>query len=216
MTAHRSLGRTAGVVATAAAAVLLAACGSDDGSSGHHAPGHDKSSTSSTPSVSASDSQGAHNAQDVAFAQGMIPHHRQAVVMADLAPSRAKSQAVTDLAATIKKAQDPEITTMSGWLKTWGRNVPTGDMPSMSGMAHSGGGMDGMMPEADMTKLEKLSGPAFDTAFLQMMIGHHQGAVDMAKTEQSKGAYGPAETLAKSIIMSQSAEIARMNKMLGK
>jgi uncharacterized protein (DUF305 family) len=152
----------------------------------------------------------------VAFAQGMIPHHRQAVAMADLAPSRAKSAEVKDLAAKIKKAQGPEITTMSGWLKTWGEKVPAGDMPGMEGMDHSGHNMSGMMSDQDMNKLTKLSGAAFDTAFLQMMVDHHQGAVDMARTEQSKGAYGPAETLAKSIVTSQSAEITQMNKMLGK
>jgi uncharacterized protein (DUF305 family) len=47
-----------------------------------------------------------------------------------------------------------------------------------------------------MAQLKKLSGTAFDTAFLKMMIQHHQSAVQMAKTEQSKGSYGPAKKLA--------------------
>jgi uncharacterized protein (DUF305 family) len=158
--------------------------------------------------------QSSHNAQDVAFAQGMTPHHRQAVAMADLAPSHAKSADVKTLASTIKKAQDPEITTMSGWLKGWGEKVPA---DSMEGMDHSSGhDMTGMMSADDMAKLEKLSGTAFDTAFLEMMIGHHQGAIDMAKAEQSNGAYGPAKDLATSIITSQDAEITQMNTMLGK
>ncbi|MET7906597.1 DUF305 domain-containing protein [Streptomyces sp. NPDC005355] len=214
MTAHRSLARrAAATAAVVTAAVVLAACGSNDKGSGHS--GHDMGSMSSAPSASASTSAGAHNAQDVAFAQGMIPHHRQAVAMADLAPSRGKSQKVRDLASKIKKAQDPEITTMSGWLKAWGEKVPAGNMPSMEGMDHSTHDMPGMMSGGDMAKLKKLSGAKFDTAFLQMMVQHHQGAIKMAKTEQAKGSYGPAKSLAKSIISSQSAEITQMNKMLG-
>ncbi|MGC4910361.1 DUF305 domain-containing protein [Streptomyces cyaneofuscatus] len=50
----------------------------------------------------------------------------------------------------------------------------------------------------------------------RMMIGHHEGAIDMAKTEQAQGSYGPAKTMAKSIITSQSTEITEMNTLLGK
>ncbi|WP_225831439.1 DUF305 domain-containing protein [Streptomyces sp. NK08204] len=225
MASRRSrIRRAVASAAAATAAVLLAACGSSSdsssspSSSGHSA--HDMGVMSSAgPSGTASAMQGSHNAQDVSFAQGMIPHHRQAVAMADLTASRAKSQSVKDLAAKIKQAQDPEINTMSGWLKAWGEKVPDGSMPgmeSMPGMGHSASSMPGMMSADDMDKLKGLSGDPFDKAFLQMMISHHRGAIEMAKTEQAKGAYGPAETMAKSIVTSQSAEITEMNKMLGK
>lgn len=220
MTTRRSLlRRVAAVTATVTAAVVLAACGTDD-SAGHS--GHEAGSSSSAPSSSAEKDSKEHNAQDVAFAQGMIPHHRQAVTMADLASSRAQSQDVKDLAAQIKKAQDPEISTMSGWLMAWGEKVPSSDMGGMDGMQgmegmdHSGHGMPGMMSDAEMKKLKKLSGSAFDSAFLQMMIEHHNGAIDQAQTERGKGAYGPAKDLAASIIDSQSAEIKQMKQMLGK
>lgn len=121
-----------------------------------------------------------------------------------------------DLATHIKKAQDPEISTMSGWLKTWGEKVPAGDMHGLEGMDHSGHPMPGMMSDADMKKLKRLSGSAFDTAFLPMMIEHHNGAIDQAQTEHDKGAYGPAKDFAGSIIDSQSAETEQMKKMLGK
>ncbi|MFF8943656.1 DUF305 domain-containing protein [Streptomyces sp. NPDC014864] len=217
--------RTAALTAAATAAVVLTACGGGDSSSSGHAGHGGMDSMSSTPSAGAN-GKGGHNAQDVTFAQGMIPHHRQAVAMADLVPSRAKSPQVKDLAAKIKKAQDPEIDTMSGWLRAWGAEVPAGsssgmgDMPGMdhsgsSGMDHSGSSMPGMMSDADMGKLKKLSGDAFDKAFLQMMIGHHEGAVIMAKTEQAKGAYGAATSMARSIVTSQSAEITEMHKLLG-
>ncbi|MET8682450.1 DUF305 domain-containing protein [Streptomyces sp. NPDC004647] len=207
MTAHRSLARrAAAVVAVATAAVALAACGGGDSSGGHD--GHKTSS----PSASAPAQQGANNAADVTFARGMIPHHRQAVEMADLAADRASSNQVKDLADKIKKAQDPEIKTMSGWLESWGEQVPAEN----EGMDHGGHGTSGMMSAEDMATLEKSSGKAFDTAFLEMMIKHHEGAVEMAKTEQSQGDYQPAKDMAQDIITSQTAEITQMNKQLGK
>ncbi|SEE37432.1 Uncharacterized conserved protein, DUF305 family [Streptomyces sp. 2231.1] len=211
--------RTAVPAAAAVAAVILAACGSSESSSSKHA-GHGMGARSSArASATAPAAQGSHNGQDVSFVLGMIPHHRQAVAMADLAPSRAKSQRVKDLAAKIKQAQDPEINTMSGWLKAWGEKVPHAgtsgmDHSSMPGMDHSS--TPGMMSGDDMGKLKDLSGDSFDEAFVQMMVSHHRGAIEMAKTEQAKGAYGPATTMAKSIVTSQSAEIAEMNKILGK
>jgi uncharacterized protein (DUF305 family) len=237
---HRGAVLTAAAAATVTAALVLAGCGGASTPSAHS--GHGATATASGSSATAAARQGGHNAQDVTFAQGMIPHHRQAVAMADLAVSRAGSQDVKDLAARIRKAQDPEIATMSGWLKAWGETVPgasasampsMSDMPgmdhsgesmpgmdhsgeSMPGMDHSGGSMPGMMSDADMRRLEKLSGAAFDTAFLQMMIRHHEGAVAMARTEQAKGAYGPARSMAKSIVATQSAEITEMRKLLGK
>ncbi|MFF3446614.1 DUF305 domain-containing protein [Streptomyces sp. NPDC002667] len=222
MAPRRSLlRRTAVLAAAATAAVVLAACGSSDSSSSPSGrTSHDTGAMSTAgPSGAASAAPGGHNTQDVSFAQGMIPHHRQAVAMADLAASRAKSQQVRHLAAKIRQAQDPEIDTMSGWLKAWDAKVPDTDasgMESMPGMDHSGSPMPGMMSDDDMGKLKRLSGDAFDKAFLRMMISHHEGALAMAKTERAKGAYGPATTMAKSIVASQSSEITGMDRMLGK
>ncbi|MFF2651914.1 DUF305 domain-containing protein [Streptomyces sp. NPDC058045] len=192
----------------AVAVLTVAGCGGGDG---ERAAG--------SPSAAAS---GAHNGQDVSFAQGMIPHHRQAVEMAELAPERAGSAEVRGLAVKIQKAQDPEIRTMSGWLTAWGETVPAdgaghGGHGGHTGHGeHGGGQMAGMMDEAAMAKLKKLHGAAFDTAFLTMMVAHHQGAVRMAETEKSKGAYGPARKMAASVIDSQSAEIERMRKLVRK
>ncbi|MFF4252741.1 DUF305 domain-containing protein [Streptomyces sp. NPDC001663] len=201
--------RRAGVTVTAvAAALVLAACGNDsDSGSGSHR-------SSDSASSAASSSAGAHNAQDVTFAQGMIPHHQQALEMAKLAAGRASSAKVKDLASRIEKAQDPEIQTMSGWLKGWGEDT---DMSSsMPGMDHSSAGMAGMMDSKDMAELKKMSGKDFDTMFLTMMTEHHQGAVEMAKTEKAKGSYGPATSMADDIVTAQTAEITEMNKLLGK
>jgi uncharacterized protein (DUF305 family) len=177
------------------AALTIAACGGE-----HHAmSGH------STGAVSAP-ATADHNAQDVTFAQMMIPHHQQAIVMAEQAATKASSPQVKQLASQIEQAQRPEIQKMSGWLETWG--VP---QPSESPMPMG----DGMMSAQDMKKLDKLSGKSFDRAFLQMMIKHHQGAIRMARTEQAQGSSADAKALADSIVTSQSAEIATMRKLLG-
>ncbi|MFI6009520.1 DUF305 domain-containing protein [Streptomyces sp. NPDC051243] len=211
MTSTRTLIRRAALAATATtAALVLAACGGDGGS--------DTAAGAKTSSPASADAAttGAHNDQDVTFAQGMIPHHQQALEMAELAADRASSAQVKDLAARIQKAQDPEIKTMSGWLESWGEDVPSA-APGMDHSGHSGGsGMAGMMDKEDMDKLSKASGKDFDTMFLTMMVEHHEGAVEMAEAEKSKGSYGPATELADAVITAQTAEIEEMNKLLGK
>ncbi|WP_407835866.1 DUF305 domain-containing protein [Streptomyces sp. DSM 116496] len=210
MTAKRALiRRTTAVAAAATAALVLAACGgNNDNGSAHN--GHDAGATA-TATGSGPAQQGENNAADTAFAKGMIPHHRQAIEMADLAPTRAESPEIKRLADEIKKAQDPEIKTLSGWLTAWREQVP-----AEGAMDHSAHGTGGMMTPEEMDNLKKASGKAFDTAFLQLMVKHHEGAVAMAKTEQADGKYQPAKDMAGAIITSQSAEIAQMNKLLGK
>ncbi|MDP3892317.1 DUF305 domain-containing protein, partial [Nocardioides sp.] len=102
-----------------------------------------------------------HHDADVTFAQQMIPHHRQAIEMSELADSRAASPEVTDLAADIKGAQDPEIETMTGWLESWGADVPGDDMSGMDHGDTSSDDMAGMMSEDEMAELAGASGPAF-------------------------------------------------------
>jgi uncharacterized protein (DUF305 family) len=219
MSAHRRFfRRTALAVTAGAAALVLTACGGDSDNGGHDTGS--KTSDSGSPdsgssgaSASASAEAGDHNQADVDFAGEMIQHHRQAVDMAELADSRASSQEVKDLAMKIKGAQDPEIETMSGWLTAWGEEVPE----DTSDMGHDmASAMPGMMSGEDMAELERASGTEFDTMFLDMMIEHHEGAVEMAKTEKADGRYGPAVELADDVITAQTAEIEQMNKMLGK
>ncbi|MFH0241288.1 DUF305 domain-containing protein [Streptomyces sp. HK10] len=214
MTAHRFVLRRAALAATAAtAAAVLAACGSQEPSPADRGGHDDKPAAGSSAPASA----GSHNAADVSFAQGMIPHHRQAVVMAELAGTRAASQEVKDLAAEIKKAQDPEIETMSEWLESWGEPVPpeTEDIAGTDHSGHGSHGMPGMMDPEEMAELEKSSGEAFDTAFLKMMIEHHEGAVAMAEEEKENGSHGPAKAMADDIITAQNAEIDTMDELLG-
>ncbi|HKN52384.1 MAG TPA: DUF305 domain-containing protein [Amycolatopsis sp.] len=177
---------------------ILSGCSSTDTNSGH-----DMSSTTGAPA-----GQAGHNQADITFAQQMIPHHQQALDMAKLVSSRTTTTKVVDLAGRIQKAQDPEIQQMTGWLTTWGAGM---NMPGMT----SGQSMPGMMSDADMTKLQGMKGTEFDRMWLQMMIQHHQGAIDMAKTELAQGGSANTKTLAQKIIDGQQAEITEMNGLLG-
>ena len=192
-----------------ASTMLLAACGG----SGSAGPGSDSTGSGPKPSADFND-------VDVAFAQGMIPHHMQAVAMADLALKNASSKDVTALAKQIKAAQDPEIKTLKGWLLAWGRTASsssdkTGGMDPGSDTTMGGdtSGM-GMMSTQAMSDLEAAMGAEFDKMFLEMMIEHHKGAIDMAATEKSDGKNADAKALADQIITAQKAEITTMESLL--
>ncbi len=158
------------------------------------------------------------NSADVTFAQSMIPHHEQAVVMAKMAKTQGSSAQVKMLAEQIEAEQAPEIGTMKGWLKSWGKGGSDSSGHGMDGM--DGGDMmndadmPGMMSGDDMSELGKSSGPAFDQMFLTMMIRHHEGAIEMAATEQQDGKSGEAVRLAEQIEDAQTSEIALMKSLL--
>lgn len=207
--------RTRSTLAAAGLAVLLtlSACGGDD--------------EAGKPQEL---SETEHNKADVTFATDMIQHHAQAMSMVDLTTDRKLEPEVQELADAIRAAQSPEIETMSGWLQEWGEEVPStmrdhvnggheghgGEDSSMSdsmeGMDHD---MPGMMSAEEMDALENASDAEFRDMWLEMMIEHHEGAVDMSETEQDEGRFKPAVDLAGTIIESQTKEIDTMEKLLG-
>jgi uncharacterized protein (DUF305 family) len=202
----RTLVRRIAVAGTALAAGLaLGACG--DSSSDHGSMPGMGGATGAAPTASTA---ATFNEADTAFAQNMIMHHRQAVEMAELAETRAADPEVKKLATQIKAAQDPEITTMTGWLRSWGQ--PT----SAAGMQMDHDGMPGMMSDDAMSKMGAMSGKEFDKEFLRMMVEHHEGAIEMAKEETSGGSNPDAKALAEQISTSQQAEIDTMKKILAR
>ena len=178
--------------------------------------------TSGESTAGSSAEAAAHNAADVSFNQMMIPHHQQAVAMADLVPSRTDNVAVRELAGQIKNAQQPEIDQMTQRLESWGVSPGAqehgsqqhGSMASGS-TAHGTMGMSGMMSDQDMTAIENARGAEFDRLWLQGMISHHQGAIDMADTELADGVDPGSRALAEQIKKTQQTEIDRMRSMLG-
>lgn len=196
-------------IAAAAVVVGVAACSPNEEASdattsaaSHSAMDHGNMDHGSTSKVADS---AEHNAADIMFAQMMLPHHEQAIVMSDIMLEKSDIPAnVTAMAKQIKDAQGPEITTLTGWLKEW--NAPT-DAP----MDHE---MDGMMSEDDLNKLRAATGTEAAKLFLTQMIEHHEGAVDMAEDEIEDGKNADAVAMAKSIVESQQKEIDEMRTML--
>ncbi len=216
-----------GVTALAAAALFVSAC------SGTASTGEASSvTTSMSTSAGAAADAGTHNDADVAFAQGMIPHHEQAIEMSDmLLGKQGVDPAVVSLADKIKGAQAPEIETMQGWLQQWGvpaapatsgadmpsHNMPGHDMSGGGGMGDMpgmGGGGHGMMSDADMAALQNAQGADAGRLFLEQMIEHHEGAIVMAQQEIDNGQFPAALDMARSIVSSQQAEIDEMQTLL--
>ena len=131
---------------------------------------------------------------DVAFMQGMIVHHQQAVEMSELVASRTNNEDVVTIAGRILSSQADEITFMNEWLSARGEKTVMVGMDH-SGMDHSnmdhsdhmmGHSMDhsqmaGMASAEDMAKLATLEGTEFDRMFLTLMIAHHEGAITMVE-----------------------------------
>ena len=149
------------------------------------------------------------NAADIAFARDMIAHHEQAVEMSDLVGADASAE-VMALARQIEAAQGPEIDRMNGWLDDWDAEEMDDEMSHDTGH----GSMPGMMSRADLEALEQASGETFDRSWLTMMIAHHEGAVEMARTEIADGKNAEAIALAEDIVSSQSDEITTMKELL--
>lgn len=219
---HRALAVAAAVVAAA----TLSACGErDEGSMGGPtgmgmpsrtvtSPGTPSGQASATPTSATSTSPaadttaaGPHNQADIDFAAGMVPHHAQALVMADMALAHGTTDDFRALAKAIKAAQKPEIDQMSGWLVAWGQEVP-----GTSG--HAGHDGTGMMNQQDLDDLSQMRGSGFEGMWLTMMIEHHEGAIEMAQTELKQGSSSAAKTLAGAIVKAQSSEIAQMRTMV--
>ncbi|WP_404380401.1 DUF305 domain-containing protein [Knoellia locipacati] len=182
------------------AVFTLGACGTDEAGSG--ASGGTGSTTSSTPENADAGQKG-----DVTFAQMMIPHHQQAVEMADAALQKNASPKVTELAEQIKAAQGPEIETMTKWLQEW-------KAPMTSDQDHGGHGRGGMMAEGDMKNLSAAGGAAFDEMWLTMMIEHHEGAIDMAEDVLKTTNNSEVKEMAQAIVDGQNKEIATMKALL--
>ena len=191
--------RTAALLGSLALGVALTvgACSEDGTDHGLMAGDHENARGDEQPG---SDEP---NTQDLMFATRMLPHHKQAVEMSGVVLSaEGVSPDVVELAEEIKAAQQPEVELMTGWIDEW-----RGDMAhGMNGMGDMEGMGDGMLDDADGVAAERL--------YLEGMIDHHEGAIEMAKDELEDGQYPPALNLAREIIDAQSAEIVTLKGLL--
>ena len=142
---------------------------------------------------------------DIMFAQMMIPHHKQAISISEIALNKSKNLAILKLSRQIKGAQDSEIAKMTYWLKAKNSSMTMDHDMNMSGM----------LTQKELASLKSLTGNKFDRNFLQLMIKHHQGALEMIDLiSNSKNT--EAKALAKAIFSAQSKEIASMQQLLKK
>jgi uncharacterized protein (DUF305 family) len=196
-----------------AAPDVLAACGGDDSATGSTTTAQ---AASGTPTTAPPSGGAVHNSIDVAFAQGMIPHHAQAVEMSELAATNTSDPEVQALATEIIAAQGPEIALMTEWLTAWGAEVPDPGASMDENMELAGGMMmSGMISDADLDRLRSARDAEFDRLYLELMIQHHEGAIEMAQQELDGGDSPEATALAQRIIDTQQAEITRMEQLLG-
>jgi uncharacterized protein (DUF305 family) len=184
------------MTAPLALALALAGCGGAAGTGDMPGMHHE----SAESSASAADVAMA----DQMFVTMMIPHHEQAIEMADiLLAKEGVDPRVDAIAERIKTAQGPEIELMEGWLEDWG--VEEGS----AGMDHG----DGMMTEADMAALGDAEAASAGRLFLEQMVVHHQGAVEMAEAALAAAENADVRALAEQVIEDQNAEIAEMQQL---
>ncbi len=156
---------------------------------------------------------------DAGFSLDMSVHHLQAVEMANLATTRSTDPEVRSLAFDISQTQLNQVGRMQGWLTLWGLPVTGADtMAWMGGSGHDHMSADGLMPgmatEDELTELRAARGTDFDVRFLQLMIRHHQGGLQMAQYGQQHATEAVVRGLARSIAATQTAETTTMAAML--
>ena len=150
--------------------------------------------------ATSSPSNSKYSAEDIAFAEQMIPHHEQAIEMSEIALLNTTNPDVLLLAQQIKDAQSPEIELMKSW-------------DGVKSSTHAGHQMDGMLSDAEIAALRTAQGAEFDRLFLQGMIKHHEGAITMAQAVVNSVNKEVAD-LAASIINAQELEISKMKELL--
>lgn len=145
------------------------------------------------------------NSTDVMFAQMMIPHHQQAIDMADMAlnPSRHASEELRNLASEMKSAQTMEVATLTQLLQKWGESIS---------MHHHEDMQDGMLSSDELSVLSKQQGPTFDQSWARAMIAHHRGALSMVRAFDT-GASLEIQKLNRHIVKSQSQEITLLEQI---
>ncbi len=153
--------------------------------------------------MSDQEATGAYSDDELMFASMMIPHHKQAVTMSELALENTTNPDVIALATAIRDAQGPEITQMQSWL----------DQSDYSGTHAGHMDMGGMLSDEEIAELAIAKGAAFDRLFLEGMIAHHEGAIEMASMIKDS-TNSEVKKLFKNIVSSQSAEIEAMKALL--
>jgi uncharacterized protein (DUF305 family) len=145
-------------------------------------------STVATPAVTVAAGlpatvEGAYNATDVMFLQMMVAHHEPAAALLELGRGKAVRADVRGLAGDLAAAQAAETRTITGWLAAWGEPLASDAHPD----AHAAHGGLPALGDKELAELGRTGGADFDKAFLNMLIGHQHGAVELARMELTGG-----------------------------
>lgn len=186
-----------------------------------------------TTARDASDAAPGADSVDVGFAQDMRMHHLQAVTMAGIERDRTSDLTLQGLAFDIESTQLSQSSEMAGWLTVWVQpSLPAPGAGHMAWMSEGGthshsngeGGsttgsvqiMPGMATTQELAQLRKLSGQELDVYFLQLMLRHHEGGLEMAQYAAEHASKGYVRNLADKIVKSQESESKQMKEMLAK
>lgn len=193
ITVDKKTGVLVGIIAVLALGIVFLLVGNSGGPMDHSGHG----------SLNKEESSSEYSADEIMFAQMMIPHHEQAVTMSELAFTNTTNPEVLALATAIRDGQAPEISQMQSWI---------GDKTGHDAGSHNMT-MGGMLSEEELETLASLKGEAFDQLFLTSMIAHHEGALEMVDMINNS-TKNEVKALAANIVKSQSAEIEAMKALL--
>lgn len=182
----------------------LGACGAEPRSQAPPPP--PPTSTAALPATV----EGAYNGTDVMFLQMMLAHHEPAAALLELGRSRATRADVRGVAGEFATAQAAETRTVTGWLEAWGKPLVSGAHPD----AHAAHGGLPALGDKEIAELGRIGGAEFDTAFLNMLIGHQHGAVELARMEATSGQNPQVKALAARTNESVRAQIQQLLRMV--
>lgn len=162
------------------------------------------------------------NDADAEFAAALVQHHALALTLVDLARTRAVSPEVAAIADAILAAEAPQIETLTDWLGAWDLPVPETIRDHANAHAEErgevvevpGGELPGMPDHEDLETLEALDGPEFEQRWLELMVAHHEGAIEIAEEEAGAGTFSPALELAESVAATQRDQLEQLTALL--
>jgi uncharacterized protein (DUF305 family) len=175
------------------------------------------------PAVHTADNGDVFNDADVAFATDLVQHHALALVLVDLTRTSDVSPDLGAIAAEILDADSVEIQTATAWLADWDQPAPETIRDHANAHAAErgeeveipGGDLPGMPDASELEELEGLSGAEFEERWLELMIAHHEGALEIAEQAEEYGEFAPAVKLARTVAATQQDQVEQMEALLG-
>jgi uncharacterized protein (DUF305 family) len=183
----------------------------------------DDSESAPPPAVHTADNGDVFNDADVAFATDLMQHHAFALVLVDLTRTTDVSPDLGAIAAEILDADSVEIQTATAWLAAWDQPAPETIRDHANAHAAErgeeieipGGDLPGMPAASELEELEGLTGAEFEERWLELMIAHHEGAIEIAEQAEEEGEFAPAVKLARTVAATQQDQVEQMEALLG-